>query len=106
MGGTIVAVILGFVMFRLNIFAQKVMSFLKLEQRSSHGTIMATSLLGVYSHILLDAPLYTDIRPFYPLDVNPFLDIDVSLGVSVFSFCALCFLLGVAIYVVRLFPRR
>ncbi|SNQ62073.1 metal-dependent hydrolase [Candidatus Methanoperedens nitratireducens] len=41
--------------------------FLKNEIKKS-----MVPLFGVYSHILLDSPLYTDIKPFYPLMINPF----------------------------------
>lgn len=104
-GGTIVALLLAPVMFRLNSPMRKAMGLLKLQQRSSRVSIMAGAILGVYSHILLDAPLYTDIRPFYPLDFNPLLDVDVRIGLSPFAFCILCFLLGAALYGALLFGR-
>lgn len=104
-GGTIAALLLALIMFKLNKLTRKVMDLLKLQQRSSRRAIVAGALLGAYSHILLDAPLYTDIRPFYPLDFNPFFDIDVQLGVSPFAFCILCLLLGVALYVALLLAR-
>ena len=104
-GGTIVALLLATIMFKLNNLTRKVMDSLKLQQRSLRGGIVAGALLGAYSHILLDAPLYTDIRPFYPLDFNPFFDIDVRLGVSPVTFCILCFVLGAALYCVMLLSQ-
>jgi len=31
-----------------------------------------SGIIGGFFHILMDAPLYTDIEPFYPLPDNPF----------------------------------
>jgi len=101
-GGTIVAFILAFTMSRLSAVVQGVMKLFQLEQKPSLKTMMAASVLGVYSHILLDSPLYTDIRPFYPLDLNPFFDIDVFLGISVHMFCIFCLVAGTLIYIARL----
>lgn len=33
--------------------------------------LFVAGLLGASLHVLMDAPLYHDIRPFLPLDVNP-----------------------------------
>ena len=30
-----------------------------------------SAVMGTWFHVLLDAPLYTDIRPFFPCDANP-----------------------------------
>jgi hypothetical protein len=101
-GGTIVAVILAFVMFRLSNITERVMKLFRLEQTASLRRIMAASLLGVYSHILLDTPLYPDIRPFYPFDVNPFFFSDVFIAIYVYMFCIFSFLVGIIVYLVKL----
>lgn len=36
-------------------------------------TVLAAAVVGLYSHVLLDAVLYADARPLWPLDGNPFL---------------------------------
>ena len=105
LGGTIVAVALGLAMFRLSGTAQAVMKPLALEQSSSHRAIMLGSFLGVYSHILLDAPLYADIRPFYPFDANPLFTADPSAGIYITELCVLLFLIGAAMYAARLIVR-
>jgi len=101
-GGTIVAVILAFVMFRLSNITERVMKLFHLEQTASWRRIMVASLLGVYSHILLDTPLYPDIRPFYPFDVNPFFFSDVFIAIYVYMFCIFSLLTGIIIYIVKL----
>jgi membrane-bound metal-dependent hydrolase YbcI (DUF457 family) len=55
-----------------------------------------SGILGAWLHILFDAPLYQDIKPFYPLSVNPFLDI-VSMK-AVYITSALFFLPALIIY--------
>jgi len=105
LGGTIVAIALGLVMLKLSGRAQAVMKLLALEQNSSHQAIMLGSFLGVYSHILLDAPLYADIRPFFPFDANPLFTGDQSAGTYVTALCVLLFLVGGAMYAARLVAR-
>lgn len=104
LGGTIAALALALVMYWLNGLTGRLMKSFRLGQESSPGMVLAASLLGVYTHILLDAPLYTDIRPFYPLDVNPLLFTGISA--HVYAFCALLFLAGIALYFVRLALQR
>ena len=105
LGGTIVAVILGLTMLRLSGRTREVLKLLALEQRSSLQAIMLGSLLGVYSHILLDSPLYADIRPFFPFGVNPFFAGDAFAGLYVYALCVLLFLAGVAAYAAMLIAR-
>jgi membrane-bound metal-dependent hydrolase YbcI (DUF457 family) len=54
------------------------------------GTTLTAALVGVYSHVFLDSFLYTDIRPFYPFQANPFY-MTVSPA-DVYSFCTFTFL--------------
>jgi membrane-bound metal-dependent hydrolase YbcI (DUF457 family) len=101
-GGTLVAVVLAFVMFKLSYITLTLMKFFRLEHKASWKQIMAASLLGVYSHILLDAPLYPDIRPFYPFDVNPFFSNDMAISIYIYMFCIFSLLAGTMIYIIRL----
>jgi membrane-bound metal-dependent hydrolase YbcI (DUF457 family) len=101
-GGTIVAVILALVMFKLSGFSSKLMKPFRLEQKTSWKKILAASLLGVYFHILLDAPLYPEMRPFFPLNVNPFFFNDLSVFVGVYMFCIFSLFAGFIAYVTKL----
>jgi len=101
-GGTIVAVALAVVMFKLSNIIGKVMKLFRLDQKVTSKSIIAASLLGVYSHILLDTPLYPDIRPFYPLDLNPYFFSDLSVSIGIYMFCIFSFLAGFIAYVVKL----
>jgi membrane-bound metal-dependent hydrolase YbcI (DUF457 family) len=101
-GGSIVAVGLAFVMMQLRGITGKVMKFLRLEQKASWKSVLVASFLGVYFHILLDTPLYPDIRPFYPFDVNPFFFSDIFVSIYMYMFCIFCFLVGSIMYFVKL----
>lgn len=107
LGGTIVAVLLAFAMSRIRGTLSPLMSFLKLEQKRSFKSIVLASLFGIYLHILLDSPLYSDIRPFYPIESNPLLGHGMFVGFEIYTLCVLSFLGGAIVYAVRLaFARR
>ena len=60
-------------------------------------SFMVAGVLGTMAHVLLDSPLYGDIRPFYPLTVNPLLN--PALTVEVYSLCVWMGILGITYYV-------
>ena len=101
-GGTLVAFALALVMFKLRRFTFAVMKFFRVEQTASWKNVLAASFLGVYLHIMLDAPLYSDVRPFYPLDVNPLFSNSIAVGIYIYMFCIFSFLVGAIIYLLRL----
>ncbi len=72
-------------------------NLLKNEKASK---IAASSFLGVYLHIIFDSPLYMDIKPFYPLNSNPFYGI-ASMS-SIYILCVLFFAAGVLLYLYKL----
>ena len=58
-------------------------------KKKSLKVISLSALIGTFSHVVLDTPLYKDIVPFWPSSRNPF------LGLYVYSdavlFCSVCF---------------
>jgi len=80
------------------------MNLFRLAQDSSFKKIIWASFFGIYFHLLLDAFLYEDMRPFYPLKGNPFLGLFSSQ--QVYLFCSLSFLIGILLYLIRLFLIR
>lgn len=103
LGGTLVAVLLAVVMSKVRGLFSPLLSFFKLEQKFSFKSILLASLSGIYIHILLDSRMYRDIRPFYPLDFNPFLSSSALPGLGVYMLCFWCFIGAAAIYLIRLF---
>ena len=104
LGGSIGAVLTAAAMYFLKDYFKKVMAGLKLEQDSSLKKILWTSFFGVYAHILLDAPLYCDMRSFYPFQINPFYGMFSSQ--HIYLFCTFSFIMGMATYWTRLIVKR
>ena len=103
LGGTFIALVLAFVMNKIRGRFSALLGFFRLEQKHSFRSILLASLSGVYIHILLDSRMHTDIRPFYPLDFNPFLSSSALLGLWVHTLCVWCFMGAAVVYVIRLF---
>ena len=102
LAGTILAFVLALAMIKIRGRLQPLMSFLKLPQKTSFKRIVLASLFGIYLHILLDSPLYSDIRPFYPLELNPLLEHGMFVGFDIYTFCVLSFIGATLVYVTRL----
>lgn len=99
LGGTIAAVLFSMVAYRSQPLTNRVLKPFRLAQDSTYGVILFSCLLGVYFHIFLDSFLYTDIRPFFPLSVNPFYGW-VSLPLM-YLFCAASFFIGGLFYAMK-----
>jgi len=102
LGGTLVAFLLAVVMSKVRESLSPLLSFFKLEHKSSFKTILIASLSGIYIHILLDSRMHRDIRPFYPLDFNPLLSSSTLPGLQVYMLCFWCFIGAAVIYIIRL----
>ena len=97
LGGTLIAVLVSAAIYCLRDATRKIMDVFQLGQTSSFKKILWSSIFGVYLHILLDAPLYADIRPFYPFQSNPLYGL-FSAG-HIYTFTGISFIIGVAAYV-------
>ena len=102
LGGSLLAVPLALVMYKIRGKLSPVMSFFKLEQKISFKRIIAASLSGVYVNILLDSRMYTDIQPFYPSSYNPLLTTGVLAGLDSYVLCVWSFFGAAIIYAIRL----
>ena len=101
LGGTFVALLLVLLMTRIREFTASLTRLIGMEQKHSARSIYAAALSGVYLHILLDSRLYTDIRPFYPFSLNPFLG-GMAAAFGVWWLCVVTGLIGLALLVFRL----
>jgi len=102
LGGTIIILLLSFFMFKIRPILNPITDFFKIEQKSSFLNILTASIIGIYSHILLDAPLYSDMQPFFPLNFNPFLNASGVPEITIYLFCAYCFTAAIMLYFIRL----
>jgi membrane-bound metal-dependent hydrolase YbcI (DUF457 family) len=103
-GATLLGVFLGFFWCIL----QKNTSFnnllVKLDEfdllgNNSKLSVYFSAILSVLIHVILDAFLYSDIRPFFPSEENPLLN---KLSYSeVYGFCVVSFLLGLFLYLLK-----
>jgi len=100
LGATLISVPLSLILYLIRGCTEKLLEAFKLKQRSSFKKILLTNVFGTYFHIFLDSFLYTDIRPFYPLQTNPLLYMVSSF--TVYMFCTVCFPLALVVYLYRI----
>jgi len=99
-GATLLALLGAFFLFLLRGVFEKIMTFFLLPQTVSPLNITIAALVGAYSHIVLDAFLYPEMQPFWPLIGNPFLGLVSSL--AIYLFCVLCFIIAIPIYIIQI----
>jgi len=94
----LVGLALGYVMFLLERVFRPVYRLFLLEQIDMLNlkSFMVSGFSGTMLHVLLDSPLYDDIRPFYPLKANPLHN--PALSLDVYSFCVWMGILGIIWY--------
>jgi membrane-bound metal-dependent hydrolase YbcI (DUF457 family) len=79
------------------------MNVLRLPYYSSFAKMAISGVFGAWMHILFDAPLYYDIKPFYPLSANPLYG-SISINV-IYTICEICLVLAVLIYIFLAFKK-
>lgn len=95
--GTAVAAVLAIAAYGLKGVVEWLMKLVRLPYKAGFIRMLLSSILGAWLHILLDAPLYSDIRPFYPSAANPLYGI-VSAS-TVYLICGLCFIPAAILYI-------
>jgi len=92
---------LGYAMFRLDRFLRGFFEKLHLvEGGVGLREYILGGVLGWSLHVLFDSPLYTDIRPLYPLQLNPLL-LPLNLVEPYLSSVHALLLAGLLLYVVH-----
>lgn len=100
LGATLTALVLaGSIMLLRRVF-ERLMTLIHFPQTGSPLTITLGALSGAYAHILLDAFLYPEMQPFWPLLGNPFLGLASSA--TVYFFCILCFIAAIPVYIFQI----
>ena len=79
-----------------------VLSAFRLRRTRSFAAVLAAAIVGVWLHVLLDATLYADVRPFAPAsDANPFLwPLGAATPTVVYLGCVAAGVLGTALYAI------
>lgn len=101
LGGTIVALVIAWIMNRIRGKLSPLLLFFKIEQKPTFTNILIASVFGTYIHILLDSWVHGDVKPFFPLDVNPFLNESMSSTLGVYMLCIWSFIGGLIVYSIR-----
>jgi len=99
LGATVLAFILAAMMVMLKELLGDLFRALRLEEGRLRPTAyLAAALSGTWIHVLLDATMYPDVRPFWPSAYNPLCH-PAALTAPVYAFCVLTAILGLAVYV-------
>lgn len=79
--------------------------YLSLSKPSNYGFegYVSAGILGWILHILLDAPLYDDIRPLYPSEANPFYNPNIAY--AMFHTCSLLLFASSPLYLRSLYKH-
>lgn len=104
LGGTIAATVFSVLYYRLKVRINHVLTRFRVAQDSSFSIILISCFLGVYFHVFLDSFLYTDIKPFFPLKMNPVYGLISSS--LMYMFCAASFLVGGLFYATMLIQGK
>ncbi|MHA1615201.1 MAG: hypothetical protein ACTSYJ_10175, partial [Candidatus Thorarchaeota archaeon] len=100
LGATIVACVLSLAIFPFRGYLNKIVSIFGLHQESSFRQIFPASIIGTYSHVLLDSILYAEMNPFFPLIGNPFLGLFQL--VFIYNICIFFGIVGFGVYLLRI----
>jgi len=103
-GAAALGLLVGVVMRLLDGLLAPLWKFLRLVSGAGWSSFLAAGVAGTVVHVLLDAPLYEEMAPLYPLPGNPLYN--PSLHLPVYGFCALAWLLGLAIYLSILLQHK
>nr|WP_321497047.1 hypothetical protein [uncultured Methanolobus sp.] len=103
MAATIIGLLLAALIFSQRAWLQKITDKLKVEQSYSLNSIIGGAIIGTWSHVILDAPLYTDITPLWPVTANQLLGV-IGSG-TIYALCALSFIPATAIFIYRYWKR-
>ena len=100
-GAIILGLTLSCIMYVLRGSLDKLFKLLKLVEKGVNLKGFVTAGVGgTLIHVLLDSPIYSDIRPFYPLDVNPLYN--PSLTPEIYLFCTITIMIGLVLYLIIL----
>lgn len=94
-----VGLLLGVVMFKLEVFMSPFYRKIKLETDKplKVGSFLSAGVFGSVLHVMFDALLYSEMAPFFPLAVNPLLDLQLSMP-QVYLSCVYLCIFGIIFY--------
>jgi len=98
MGAFIIGLILGYLMHLLERVLSLLWKKLHLVCKTSLNlkAFIIAGTSGTILHVLMDSPLYYDIKPLYPIPINPFYN--PRLTVIIYETCIFMGILGLLYY--------
>lgn len=96
LGATILSLIVAVGIYSSRDWLENASGLFKIRQNYSTKSIIIGAVLGTWTHVLLDAFLYSDIAPFWPKFGNPLVGV-IGIG-AIYGFCVIGFVIGGAIY--------
>lgn len=97
LGGSLIALPLGLLMYKIKPYFNPILEVFKLGQEIKLYKVLLAAFTGIYLHIFLDSFLYTDIQPFFPLQINPMYNLVSSNGIH--NLCEWFFLMAILLYI-------
>jgi len=97
LGATIIGLVWGLLAFKGKDIIKNLMAKIKLPYQTNIKKCIFSGIVGALFHVLLDAPLYANIKPFYPLKINPFYGL-ISNSLM-YKICVLSFVPAIILYV-------
>ncbi len=99
LGAAILGLAIAYAMYLLEGVFAKLWRGLLLEDEACRSVkrFIIAGISGTELHVLLDAPLYTDIKPLYPYTHNPFFN--PSLANAIYGLCLYAGIAGIAYYI-------
>ncbi len=95
-GASIIGGIWGIVAYQFKPIFEKILKILKLPPIFSMKQYILSGISGALLHVLFDAPLYADIKPFDPIKINPLYGL-IS-NALMYKMCSLLFIPAVILY--------
>ena len=105
LGGSLAALLTSVVMLRTEKLLKPIHDIVGLRRVVRRGNVLLAAFTGVYLHIVLDSILYTDIRPLFPLSINPFLG-GMREAFGLWWLCVVSGLVGALLLFVRVVRAR
>ncbi|MBN2533552.1 MAG: hypothetical protein JXB88_11695 [Spirochaetales bacterium] len=102
--GSVIGILLAFIMYMSRGVIDTIVSVVHLEYKPRFITLIVSGITGVWLHILCDAPLYTDMKPFFPLENNPFYRLASSF--TIYWICRLAFIPAIILGTVAFLTER
>jgi membrane-bound metal-dependent hydrolase YbcI (DUF457 family) len=102
--GSFVGFVFATAAFPLRHFIREGMSFIRLPYKPTYLKMLFSGILGAWLHILFDAVLYLDIRPFFPFQGNPLYGILTHKDMYVL--CLVCYAPALLLFLYIVFSGK